>query len=323
MGSQTAKPSTGDVTWSEKVSRRVLGVFPPKFAVFWLRFMGVYVGRRMSMMAAVSAFWAIFAFPWIIIVFAFALSLISRLMGTDTIHDVEETVIDALNRFLTPEAAQQVAIPVLDSLIHDSITGLGIVGIVVALWSGSKAAMSLMDAISFIEEDAAPANYLVRRGLALALLLGGILAMAIVAPLLVVGPRQLGEWLDLSSELVWVIVVGLGLVICFLLLLVLYKTATIHFKHWNRYLPGAVLATLASAVGMIGLGIYIRRMFETNAFLGTLITPIALMTTAYVLCLIVLGGAVYNYIKSVGSDVDSILTPAMKSAVETANSAKK
>src|SRR5690606_14976274 len=134
---------------------------------------------------------------------------------------------------------------------------------------------------------------------------------------------QLGEWLDLSSELVWVIVVGPGLVICFLLLLVLYKTATIHFKHWNRYLPGAVLATLASAVGMIGVRIYIRRMFETNASLGTLIAPVALMTTAYVLCLIVLGGAVYNYIKSVGSDVDSILTPAMKSAVETANSAKK
>lgn len=275
------------------------------------------------MMAAVSAFWAIFAFPWIIIVFAFALSSISRFLGTDAIKAVEETVIDALNHFLTPEAAQQFAIPILDTLIHDSITGIGIIGTIVALWSGSKAAMSLMDAISFIEENAAPASYVVRRGLAFALLLGGIVAMAVVSPLVVVGPRQLGEWLNLSSELVWVIVVGLGLIICFLLLLVLYKTATIHFKHWNRYLPGALLSTVLSAVGMIGLGIYIRRMFETNAVLGTLITPIALMTTAYVLCLIVLAGAVFNYVKSVGPNVDSILTPAMKSAITQVNSFEK
>ena len=147
--------------------------------------------------------------------------------------------------------------------------------------------------------------------------------MAVVSPLVVVGPRQLGEWLNLSSELVWVIVVGLGLIICFLLLLVLYKTATIHFKHWNRYLPGALLSTVLSAVGMIGLGIYIRRMFETNAVLGTLITPIALMTTAYILCLIVLAGAVFNYVKSVGPNVDSILTPAMKSAITQVNSFEK
>lgn len=323
MGLRSAKPRAGELTWVEKTVERVLTLFPPKFAAFWLRFIGVFVGRRMSMMAAVSAFWAIFAFPWIIIVFTFALSKISRFMGKEAIQEVEETVIDAVNHFLTPEAAQQFAIPILDSLIHESLTGLGIVGVIVALWSGSKAAMSLMDAISFIEENVAPIGYVKRRALALALLLGAVVAMSIVAPLVVVGPRQVGEWLNLSSEMVWVIVVGLGLVIVFALLLVLYKTATIHFKHWNRYLPGAVLATLASAVGVIGLGIYVRRMFETNAFLGTLLTPIAMMTAAYVLCLIVLAGAVFNYIKSVGPKVDSALAPAMMSALETVAAKEK
>lgn len=269
------------------------------------------MSRRMSMMAAVSAFWAIFAFPWLLIVLIFISSSISQLLGNNAVEVVQEAIINSANRFLTPDAAQQFAIPILDSLFKEGMTGLGIIGVVVALWSGSKAALSLMDAITFIEDNIAPAGYLTRRFLALGMLLGGIVAVAITLPLVVVGPKQLGDWLNLSANVVLLIVIGLGAVLGVLFLLLLYKTATMHFRHWDTYIPGAVLATGVSLIGIVGLAMYVRQMFENNAFLGALLTPIVMMTTAYVLCLIVLAGAVFNYVKSLGPKVDESLTPAM------------
>lgn len=315
MGQDSSLPPTREVGRGARFVESIVSRLPARTSRFLLRFIGVFASRRMSMMAAVSAFWVIFAFPWILIVFIFVSSLISKILGNQAVQDVEQGIIDLANRFLTPEAANQFAIPILDSIFAEGLAELGIIGLVVALWSGSKAALSLMDAITFIEENVAPAGYVVRRSLALGMLLGGLIAMAIVAPLLLVGPRQLGEWLKLPSEGVWVLVIGLSFGIVLLLLILLYKVATFHSSKWNTYIPGAALATVVSGFGLVGLGIYIRRMFENNAFLGALLTPIAMMTTAYVLCLFVLAGAVFNYVKSFGADVDGALTEPMAVAV--------
>lgn len=292
---------------SETIIGKLLSKLPPKMAAFWLRFVGIFTSRRMSSMAAVSAFWALFSMPWILIVFIFTSTFVARLAGENTVKLVEESMFLMANQFLTPQAAQSFVIPTLNSIFSMSFSGLGLVGFFIAIWSGSKAVMALMDAISFIEDTGAPANFATRRLVAVGVMLIAIIGLAIDAPVIIVGPKKLGEYFNLPTSVVWIVVIGMVLLVGFAFLVLLYKVSTRHFKHWDKTIPGAAWAMIISILGVIGLSIYVRRMFDSSPFLGSLLTPIALMIAAYVFCLIVLAGAVYNYVKSMGANADDTL----------------
>lgn len=300
---------------SRKLALKLLRMPPAGAVAFSLRLAGLFGQRRVPKMAAVIAFWGLFALPWILLAAIAAISRVSIWLGNNTVEAVEQATLQAVETFLSPEEAREVAVPLLEGLFRDGTAGLGIIGFLVALWAGSKAMMELMESVYLIAEDDRHHGYLYRRLTAFGFLLGGLVALALIAPVAVLGPSRVGEWLDLPTPIVWLIVLLVGLLVAFLLLLALYRSATLVVKDWTVTIPGAILASLVSAVAIVGLSEYIRHMFSSNPFLGVLTTPIALMVCAYVLSLILLGGAVFNFVLDRGAEVDAQLTESMRSLI--------
>lgn len=244
-----------------------------------------------------------------------AITKVSQWFGTDTVEAVEKWTLDAVQQFMSPEAAQEVAVPILEAMFRSGTTELGIIGFIVALWAGSKAVMEVVNSIYLVGSSSNQYGYFMRRLYGLAFLFCGLVVMALVAPVAVIGPDRLGEWLNLSPSVIWIVVLVFGLAIGLGVIIALYRTATLMVEGWTAVIPGALVATVTSALAIFGLSIYVQRMYTSSPFLGVLTTPIALMVCVYVLSLITIGGAVFNYVLEKSSDIDHLLTKPFQNLI--------
>ena len=132
------------------------------------------------------------------------------------------------------------------------------------------------------------------------LTVAGILTLAILLPLLVVGPRA-GEafagrfGLERAFEVAWSalyfpVVVVLGLT----LLTWVYHVVPPHSTRWRRDLPGAVLALLLWLAGSAGLRIYATQVATTESAYAYFGTPLVLMLWIYLTAVTFLVGAEFN-----------------------------
>lgn len=210
-----------------------------------------------------------------------------------------ERQVAALSGVL-PAQTQELLRQELHNLVQASNGALGfaaIAGLLLALWSASRGMSGMITAINVAYEEKERRSFLklnlIAIGLTLGLLVGGIVAISLVAilpaaiQLLAVG--AVSRWLVLLAQ--WPLLI----VLVMLGLAVLYRFAPDRDKpQWRWVSSGAVAATVLWIVASVGFTVYVANFNSYDKTYGSLGGVVVLLTWLYLSVLMVLLGAVIN-----------------------------
>lgn len=259
------------------------------------------LGRdRVPALAAEVSFFALLSIPPLLGILATTTAFIAERIGPDVRDQMQDGLIRALGGFLSSEVTTSFVTPLVEGVFTGAARGsIFSVSLLVAVWSSSRLAKILIEAIDIaygVEEYRSGWR---RRGLAVVLTLAGLVALGVFLPFVVAGPN-LGAVIDGwvggtgAFEIVWTIVywpvtIGLGLA----LIASLYHVAPNWWTPWVRDLPGAALALAGWALAALGMRVYVAVAFDA-AGLGPLAAPVVLMLWLYASSLALLLGAELN-----------------------------
>jgi membrane protein len=210
-----------------------------------------------------------------------------------------EKQVAALSGVL-PVQTQELLSQEMHSLVEGSKGALGvaaIAGLLLAFWSASRGMSGLITAINIAYEEKERRSFLkfnlIALGLTLGAVVGGVLAIALIAilpaavQLLSVGSAT--KWLLLLVQwplLIVLVMAGLAL---------LYRFGPDRDKpQWRWVTPGAIAATGLWIVASIGFTFYVANFNSYNKTYGSLGGVVILLTWLYLSALVVLLGAVIN-----------------------------
>jgi membrane protein len=260
---------------------------------------------RVTDLAGAVAFWAVLSVPPGLMAVAAALGLMELVVEPETADSAREEVLTALSRALSREGAA----PLWDSaeeLFLERSPGILTVAAAAALWTTSRAFAAVIRALNVAYGIVEERGWLRTRLLGLGLALASILAIALVAVVLIVGPL-LGQGDAVADAL------GLGGAFAFLwdwlrlpfalAALVLWAATVLHMapshrSPWRWDLPGAVFAALMALAVSLGFRLYLAFAGEGNQVFGVLGGGLILLFWLYLLSLSLLIGGELNAVLS-------------------------
>jgi membrane protein len=203
---------------------------------------------------------------------------------------------------IMPESARQIIATELHQIVSASGGALGfgaVLGLVFALWTASRGMSGMMSALDIAYGETERRSFLrfnlVALVMTLALIAGGLLAIALIAgiPAMVASLGQdaggIFKWVALVVE--WPVL----MVVVMTLLALLYRFAPDrHPPRWRWITPGAVVGTLLWVAGSILFSVYVANFSNYNATYGSLGAVVVLMTWLYLSAFVVLLGAQIN-----------------------------
>ncbi len=210
-----------------------------------------------------------------------------------------EKQVSALSGVL-PEQSQQLLVDELHKIVSASGGTLGlsaVIGLLLALWSASRGMIGLITAFNIAYEEKERRGFfklnLLALGLTVAVMLGGLVVIALLAVLPAavqfIGLGGTTKWLLLVLEwplLVAVVLLGLA---------ALYRYAPDREKpQWRWVSPGAIAATALWIVASIGFTLYVANFNSYDKTYGSLGGVIILLTWLYLSAFVVLLGAAIN-----------------------------
>ena len=273
---------------------------PAALATLGLRTLKDSFDDRVPKLAAEVAFFALLAMPPALLAVLGSLGFVAGALGPEITSAVEEQILAAARTFLTPGTVQEVVEPAVTTLLEEGRADVVSVGILLALWSSSRATSAVVDTMRIAYDLEKFRAGWKRRLVALGLTLGLALAAVILLPALVAGPRLgvrlaeplgVGEVIETAWRILyWPVVALLGIV----LLATFYQLALPRRTPWRREVPGAVLAVIVWVVGSLLVRIYAQWTVESGSTYGSLSAPLVLLLWLYVVGLAVLLGAELN-----------------------------
>ena len=226
-----------------------------------------------------------------------------------------------------PEQSRQLLADELHQLVSTSSGTLGLgatFGLLLALWSASRGMSGLITALNIAYEERERRGLfklnLVALGLTIALMLGGLVVIALVAVL----PAAV-QLLGLDNRANWLLLLvqwPLLIVVFMLGLAILYRYAPDRERpQWRWVSEGAGTATFLWLVASAGFTIYVANFNNYDKTYGSLGGVIILLTWLYLSALIVLFGAVINNQSEKQTTRDSTQGPAKPMGQRGAQSA--
>lgn len=254
---------------------------------------------RVLGLAAEAGFWALLSLTPLLLVLVAAIGYLAPLFGGDVANDVEGRILTAAEHFLAPSAVDGVIKPVLTDVLRHRHGGIISIGFPLALWTGSAAMSTYVNAITIAYGMRDVRSAVRARVLAFALYLGALVTGAITLPLLVVAPGWIIALTHGEARRAIAPVVRFGywpvlIVLCTGLLVTLYHLAVPVRGRWRRDLPGAIVAMLLWLGGSALLRIFLAAAIASNPAYGVLAAPAASLLFLYVTALAVLLGAELN-----------------------------
>ena len=211
-------------------------------------------------------------------------------------------LMDRVERIAPPQAAQLLG-DSLQRTISSSGSGLtlAIVGFVLALWSTTSAATTLMKAVTSAFDRDDDRSFVRKRLLALLLVLCFLAAALLVVGLLVLGPALQGwvggaigaptatAWIWWTAQ--WPILVGSLL---FLFAVLLYLGPDVQQPRWQLVTPGAAVSLVIWLVASGGFAVYTSHFGSYNKAWGTLSAVVITLIWLWLTSLALLFGAEVN-----------------------------
>lgn len=255
---------------------------------------------RLPGLAAEVAFYLVLSLPSLLLVVLGLLGYVGEIGGADTVADIKDQLLEWAQNIFSASTITDTVEPAIDSLLTQGRADVLTIGGLIALWSGSRAARVVVDAVTIAYDLEDHRDFRRKTLVGLWLTVAGILSMTILIPLLVVGPQfgaNLADNFGLESAfetvwaiLYWPVVASFGVV----LLTWVLHIAPPHSTPWLRDIPGAVLALVVWALGSLGLRIYTTNFLETNSAFTLFTAPLAVLLWLYVSAIAVLLGAELN-----------------------------
>lgn len=254
---------------------------------------------RVFGLGAEVAFFFLLSFPPALLTILGTLGYVSQLLGEDVGASMRDQILSVAGSFLDRETVAETVRPLLDRLLAQGRADVASIGIVLTLFAASRATTRLIEAVRIAYDEEDERSPWRRRLLSLGMTVGTILALVVVIPTLVAGPRvleALSDPLGLSGFvatawrfLYWPVValIGVGLLALF------YHLASPLETRWRRDLPGAFVAVGLWLLGGLGLRVYLNFSIESGTY-GPLAAPIAILLWMYVTAMAVLVGAEVN-----------------------------
>lgn len=253
---------------------------------------------RVPGLAAETALFTLLSLPALLLVILGSLGFIAETLGPDGRAEMQRLVFDlprALLSARTYDSYQEIASQVVRDGRGDVIS----IGLVVSLWTGSRATNRYLETITIAYDLEDPRPVWHRRLLSLGLTIGVLVSAVAILPPLVVGPRIV-RWLTpaaveettltLIGTLFWPGVVALVI----LGVASLYHLGVPRHTPWRRDLPGAVLAVVLFLLASGLLRTYVEVTAREDAVYTRIGTLIAVVLWLYVIALAVLLGAEFN-----------------------------
>jgi membrane protein len=176
--------------------------------------------------------------------------------------------------------------------------GLGaVIGIVIALWSGVRGMSGMMTALNIAATQPEGRGFIrfnvTAVGLTIAVILGGLVALALVAGLPVIlsaaDMRGPGRWIGLVVEWPLLIVFAMAMVV------LIYRYGPDgSARKWQWTSPGVLTATILWVVGSILFSVYVYHFGHYNKTYGSLGAPLVLLIWMWLSVFVVLFGAEVN-----------------------------
>jgi membrane protein len=255
---------------------------------------------RLPGLAAEVAFYLVLSLPSLLLVVLGLLGYVGDIGGTETVADIKDQLLDWADNVFSSSTITDSVEPAIDGLLEQGRADVLTAGGLIALWSGSRAARVIVDAVTIAYDLEDHRDFRRKTLVGLWLTVAGVLAMTILIPLLVVGPRFGASVADnfglesafetLWAVLYWPVVTSVGVV----LLTWVLHIAPPHSTPWRRDVPGAVLALAVWAIGSLGLRIYTTSFLESNSAFSLFTAPLAVLLWLYVSAIAVLLGAELN-----------------------------
>lgn len=248
-----------------------------------------------STIAQALAFSLFLAIPAAMLV---ALGVFSLVADASTV----ESLIDRVRTVMPEEAA---------TLLRDSLrrstesAGSGLVmtlvGLVLAIWTTTSAAATLMKGVTIAFDGEESRNFVRKRVLALVIVAALVVAAALVVGLLVLGPHLehwLGEAIEAPTLTAWlwwtlqwpVLVAGL----LFAFAVVLYVGPNVDQADWRLVLPGAATALVVWIAASAGFAVYTANFGSYDKTWGTLAAVVVTLVWLWLTSAALLFGAEVN-----------------------------
>ncbi|NYD20873.1 YihY/virulence factor BrkB family protein [Kineococcus aurantiacus] len=257
---------------------------------------GACMRFRVTGLAAEGGFFALLSLPPLVFGVVASLGFLGRWLGADDVEAARGQLTRVTESFFTSQAIADVILPTFDSVTTGSRADLTVLAFAVSVWSGSRALNVYVDTIAIMYGLGGHRGIVRTRLLSLSTYLVALLVGVVVVPLVLVGPRLLGEWLPPNvrwlTTLYWPVVLVLS-VFC---LATLYHLATPVRSRWWRDVPGALLAL----VGWLVISWVLRRTLSysvtgpSTSIYGPLAAPVVVLIWFYFLAITVLIGAALN-----------------------------
>ncbi|MGA2926959.1 MAG: YihY/virulence factor BrkB family protein [Solirubrobacteraceae bacterium] len=215
-------------------------------------------------------------------------------------HAVERSVIVDL-REVFPGAAEHTLDSLLDQ-IKQSTTSTGLLALLASLWLGSSFWGALDTAFARIY-GCSSRPWLEQKRFALTmvgvvlLFMVATVAVPAVQSILTAGVDDLPIDLARVTNVVYIVSLGIGVVLLFGCLAVIYARVPNRRVPWRAVWPGAVGATLAIGVVDVAFPAYLTSISTIARFGTTIVFVLIVLGWFYLLAVIILGGAIVNALR--------------------------
>jgi membrane protein len=251
---------------------------------------------RVTGLASEAGFFALLSLPPLLFGLFGGAGYVGRWLGPDTVAQVSHAISVYAARFLTDSSVRDVIVPTVDDVLRNGRSDVISIGLLVSVWSGSRALNVFVDTISIMYGQSGVRGIIRTRVLSLSLYFISILIGAIVIPLVLIGPSLVAELLPsrlgFLAGLYWPVVV----VMTTASLTTLFHISTPRRSPWVRDIPGAVLALTIWVLSSLFLRIYLGNSIggSSRSIYGPLAAPIVVLIWLYFLAIAVLIGAALN-----------------------------
>lgn len=215
------------------------------------------------------------------------------------VDQVSEEIITFAKKIFSEEVVTNIVSPTVESMLTDGKGAIASIGFIIALWAGSSAMSSFVDAITVAHDQYGVRNEVWQRFFSLLLYVASLVLLIVLLPLLAIGPDLLPEFFPdrwrpvIATWVGWLYYPALG-VLLVVGLATLYKLALPRKLPWHRGLPGSILAMAIFMLTSSGLRFYLSGLAATGYTYGALATPVAFLLFLYFIGLAIVGGAYFN-----------------------------
>ncbi len=232
--------------------------------------------------SAQAGFWSALSLPPLLLGLLGTLAYVAPLFGPDMLPSILRQLISTAHSVFSRSVVNEIIEPTVRDIANHARGEVVSLGFIISLWAGSSAISSFVDSV--VEaHDQTPLRHPVRQRLfALFLYVVGLVFVVATAPLVVLGPRKVGEHIPVSlanvlrygyyPALILVLLVGV---------VILYRVSLPEPLPTHRLLFGAALATAVFVIATLGLRLYLQWITSTGYTYGALSTPIAFLLFSF------------------------------------------